>query len=259
MATKPVADASHRKAKKEASLGMRLTRETKDALDLLAAREGRSVSQVAERLLERAIAGQAEMDVRLGTGGVAQALLAMADFANDVRREIGDPEKQLEARDALMAGWSRMIANALPFTPDTAEGVAARMARVEAKMNARLLLSLLLDALDGMTPEDEVYQWAASAITSTNALNPIKGKSPLQLLLDYQDETGPGDYSTGLALVAALNGAPTTLVNLTPAPSDVASAVDRSVRATMAYMAPRAEAKRKGVALAEGRAGIEPA
>lgn len=258
MATKSVTDVTQRKPKKEAALGMRLTRETKDALDNLAGREGRSVSQVAERLLERAIAGQADMDARLGDGGIAQALLAMADFARDVQVQIGNPEKQLEARDALTAGWARMIENALPFTPDTAEGVTARMARVEARLNAGLLVEQLATMLEADELSDEEQSWIFKASDGQNALAPrsLPRQSLTDALLTFRH--GTDGLANAPALIAMLNNAPPSLGRLTPSPAEVAKAVQTSLEALSRYMAPRRAARVRGQALAESRAGIGP-
>lgn len=247
--------------RKDATLGLRITQETKQALAAKAAEIGRPMSFVAEQWLDAASKGQVDMWDRLGKGGVAEALLAMAAFAVDVRGEIGDPERKLEARDALLAGWSHLISSALPFTPDSTEGVEARMARVASRLNANLLLEAILEEpLEGEgAMSEEESQWAFRPATITNALNPLAqaGKAPVRLLLDYQGAAGETVPYTGMALIACLRSAPSSLARFSPSPEDVAATIQTSLDRMAAYMAPRQNARRKGIALAQTRARLD--
>lgn len=103
------------KVKKEASLTMRMTRETRQKLEASADTEGRSVSEMAERWLEASAALS-------GTPGLADTVRVMADFARELqRRGVGDPTQDSAAREALRHGWSIIATAALPFTPRSAE------------------------------------------------------------------------------------------------------------------------------------------
>lgn len=245
-------DGSPKKPRKAASLTMRMTQETRDALERTATKEGRSVSETAERWLDLAANGAAGLEKRLGGGGVSEALLAMADFAAEVRGQVGDPETQLVARDALLAGWTKMITAALPFTPDTAEGVAARMARVEAKAAARALLNVVLAASDDDI-NSAVAAWAFSPSPRRNALAQGPDRTVAQLLLDYDNATGADEMNTGDRLYAALRNAPAELASLSPSPCDVAETILTARERLAAYMGPRVAARKKGEALAEAR------
>lgn len=245
-------DKQPRKPRKDASLTMRMTRDTRDRLEAAANAEGRSVSEMAERWLDLAADGAAGLEQRLGGGGVSEALLAMADFAAEVRGQVGDPGTQLVARDALLAGWAKMISAALPFTPDTQEGVAARMARVEARAAARALLEALLQTAESDL-HSEVATWALTPPPSRNALAPRDGRSVVQLLLDYAEASGVDEARLSDALYGALQSAPPALAAITPAPADVAGLILEARERLAAYMGPRVAARKKGEALAEAR------
>ena len=107
------------KPKKDSTLTMRLTRETRQALEERAAQEGRSVSELAERWLDQARIAQASVDELLGGAGVADAVKAMVAFAKRVQTEVGSPNEDYIAREALKEGWRHLLEVSLPFTPGT--------------------------------------------------------------------------------------------------------------------------------------------
>lgn len=243
------------KTRRAAALSMRVTQDTRDALEALAGREGRSVSQVAERLLDQAMEGKAALADRLGGGGVAATLLALADFAAEVAAEVGDPEKDLTARDALLAGWRVMIGEALPFTPDTPEGAKSRAVAAGAKAAVSKFLNDMRAENEAGTLSDDEALWFTAK--PNNALAP--SISPFfERLIQYR--YGDNAQAQGLSwdLIAELQRAPATLARLRPSPSDLAQIMQERMDALEIYMAPRRAAVEKGRALAESRLSVEP-
>lgn len=237
-------------ARKDASLTMRITRETREALDARALEMGLSVSRVAELWLTDAASGQSSINDRLGTGGVAEALLAMADFAAVVAGEMGDPSKTLTARDALLAGWESLIARALPFTPDTPEGAVAHLAALEA----RGMVDALFEAVTASGPESGAAAWLVEARAEREGGGLLgtakaKGRPLLILLSDYSRQRPMGQ--TDIAdIIGLLGSAPDAVANLAPRPADVAKAIQDAHEKLARYMAPRQQARAKGELLA---------
>lgn len=135
-------DAAKR-PRKAAGLTIRMTSETRDSLGRAAAREGRSVSEIAERWLDAGSRGEESYQARIGGSQVSEAIEALLDFAGKVEREIGNPRTFLPARDALMSGWALLIDKALPYTPDTPEGETFRMRRASFAMNCGEVMRLV--------------------------------------------------------------------------------------------------------------------
>ena len=121
------------KPKKSATLTMRLTQQTRDALEAAAAAEGRSISEMAERWLDLAANGEADLQGRLGGGALAETMVTAATFARRLSVEIAKAEPELAQvnftediglRAALVGGLGRLFALAYPIrghgfaTPD---------------------------------------------------------------------------------------------------------------------------------------------
>jgi len=121
------------KPKKAASLTMRLTQRTRTALENAASAEGRSISEMAERWLDMAAQGKADVEARSGGGAMGEAMLTMAAFANALTDDVAavhpelagvDPTNDLGVRAALVSGIGRLFALIYPIrghgasTPD---------------------------------------------------------------------------------------------------------------------------------------------
>lgn len=121
------------KPKKAATLTMRLTQHTRDRLQAAAEAEGRSLSEMAERWLDLAAQGEADVAARLGGGAMMEAMLSLAAFTKSLTEEVGaiypemvgvDPTMDLGLRAALVGGAARLFALVFPIrahglsTPD---------------------------------------------------------------------------------------------------------------------------------------------
>lgn len=232
-----------KRARKEASLTVRVTRETKESMEAEAARQGRSLSQVAERWLDAARDGRADLQGRLGGGGIAEALLALADYADLVKANIGDPQKDMAARDGLLEGWSEIIARALPFTPASQDVIEASV----AEKNAQALLLGLQDAVLAVEDNGEQANWMVATRSQPKPGSAETGRPLLLLMMDYR--RGLLDGEGVASMIAILRQAPENVAALSPSPGVVANALeDASVKKLIA-MATRAEAQRKAQAL----------
>lgn len=122
----------------------RITGEMRLALEAEAARSGRSIGQVAELWMERERAR-----AHLGPTGasVDAAAWAMIQFAEVVTEQIGDPASSEAARDAMRAGWSRIVQRSLPFAVDKTE--AGKMVRQARRAVSDAVVTAKLGIADG--------------------------------------------------------------------------------------------------------------
>lgn len=88
-----------------AGLNMTMSPRTKAALESYAKDEGRSLSQAAERLIEEALEGRAQLISRLGGSAVASTILTMIETARQAEAQYGDPTQSILARDVLVHAW----------------------------------------------------------------------------------------------------------------------------------------------------------
>lgn len=117
------------KPKKESSLTMRMTRETRDKLEAAARAEVRSVSEIAERWIDQAADGHARFEELLGGVQVADAIRAMIQLARDVEAHFGVRvyESHL-ARAATFSGWKEIMRRSVGLIPlDADEKVTAAL------------------------------------------------------------------------------------------------------------------------------------
>jgi hypothetical protein len=251
------------KPKKDSTLTMRLTRETRQALEDKARADGRSVSEVAERWLDEAQRGYASYSARLGGANISEAIEAMLTFAEAVRQEIGDPRTFLPARDALMTGWRYLIDRSLPFTPDTAEGRQLHLTKLDLVAACQRALQELSDlvrsgtARDGLlspVPRDfnATFRWHA---TNANVAGAAPDIALPEMLLEFMERPSilpVRDIQEAIAAKVADHDEAKPIFD----PLSVLFA--KFELQWDAYMSLRHQAIAKGRALAESVAGVEP-
>jgi len=206
---------------------------------------------MAERWMDAARRGQADYVDRIGGSGVSEVFEAMLRHLEEVEREVGNPRAFLPARDALVAGWRLLVDKALPYTPDTPEGAAYRLARVSLVTRAR---ELFADLLNSSPPEDA----ADAAFRRRGAGNALALQDSFTLAETLQTVAfhfSP-DGASRLARIARSASAesPWLAERLEP----LIAEADTFGTAYRAYMEPRSAAAAKGRALAEACLGGEP-
>jgi hypothetical protein len=145
------------KPKKAAALNMRITADTRSALEHEADSTGRPISEVAERWLDEAREGRSSLSALLGGRQVADVLSAMIRTARQVEDEIGDPREDMFARDALVSGWQAVIKTALPYVPPSTYEIALLDLRHEAKASLRAFWRLLESASVAGGPLEKTF------------------------------------------------------------------------------------------------------
>lgn len=148
-----------KKLKKAATLTVRLTQATRDALGAEAEAEGRSVSEVTERWLDEVRAGRAGLVEVLGGLSVAPAIKNMITHAHAVRDELGDPAETMRANAALKHGWESIIGLRLRSAEE--EEILRRLSQRADDVRARCAdLAQAVIALGRRDPESEAYRIA---------------------------------------------------------------------------------------------------
>ena len=113
-----------------AILSARITDENRAALEAEADRTGRSISQIADRWLDDARKGRAQLhDMAGGDHAVAGAIQKLAEIARTVSENEADPEL---ARVALLAAWRSAISDVVPPASVNPSGLATGMAAYAA-------------------------------------------------------------------------------------------------------------------------------
>jgi len=240
------AEAAEKVSKrKTAALTIRMTQDTRDILDAAAHDERRSVSEMAELWITSASRGEQSYRERIGGSQVAEAIEAMLEFKKTVEAEVGNPLTYLPARDALLAGWKLLIDKALPYTPDTPEGLKYRLATTNLRALCRHTAEMLL-AQDANTVSEDLLEYGWKSEGQPN--NVFARKESIYTLL----------------MGAADNPMPLTVRYLArrleerEPPAEIADAV-RAIKEAIppfldvyqSYMVPRQDAVEKGKALAE--------
>jgi predicted transcriptional regulator len=248
------AEVSGKRPRKTAAMTIRMTQETRDALDAAARRQHRSASEIAENWLLLASAGEATYQERVGGSQIAEGVDALLDFARLIEKEVGNPRTFLPARDALIEGAKLIFDKFLPYTPDTPEGLNYRALRAD-------LISAAIEALNIGDDSDDVevmsYLYRAAAGDAHAEPTNLFANRPRPLFRELLSVVqSPGSGVRGLKEALKTAGDP---------PPALADAVGR-IKATLplfehaqrAYMTPRAEAAKKGRALAETMGSIPP-
>lgn len=261
------ANARKPKSGKGSVLQARITEETRQALEAEAARTGRSLSQAAEVWLDDARKGRAGLHDLLGGLGVAEALIAMADFARTVEAQpdLGHPGKDLLARDALLAGWAAMLPRLLPLTPDTNEGVQVKLNRDALENACRTALHALFalpedhPALQAaFEPRDKGKVLANVLYQRATAFGHTAPHSAGSLIA----EVGLRDGAARMAVVDALDAELPQLMKVEGVPAAELEAVQDALAiyrvAFERYAMRRADAAKLGRSLAAAVSGTAP-
>ncbi len=151
------------KSGKGATLATRITAETRRALDAEAERTGRSVSQVVEIFLERAIAGSTYLDRLTSKPAMMAAVEKLVEIEAAVDAAV--PDKQM-AFWALFAAWDRALFTIVPLPPVSVNWERERQ-DTEAAWDA---CYAVLAALEEAGDTDPVFQ---------RAMQPLRGSGGL--------------------------------------------------------------------------------
>jgi hypothetical protein len=247
-----------------AILSARIAASTKALLESEAAKTGRTVSQIADLWLQ-----QAAILNNMGQTGrsVSEAIAAMVAFSQRIEEEgLGDPGKELAARDALHAGWHRLVDISIPYTPDTEEGRRVR----ERQLVVRKLCSVAQLAVASEAAESIARAEAVRDVgrpTLTRLFHGNDGAQP-EVFTEYVDLTlaqllgrvslTPGDRRLSQDLYSRARQAGKQIENLAPAMEPLVKSIEDLHAVTDAYMATRKDAAERGRLLAESFADIPP-
>jgi hypothetical protein len=248
------------RAKKAASLTMRITQGTRDALEAAAKEEGRSVSEVAERWIIEAQRGRAAYRELIGGTGVSEAIDALLAVAREIETEVGDPRTSLLARDALRAGWNHIFDRALPFTPDSPEGRKLRARRMEIAEACEKSLGAMQAAPQEVRsllypapkPQGILSMGAAGAAEGYRS---IAGKSAYEVLMACHDNVMPHTVEEVQRLVE-FAGAEPSWAAVYELLAEARAAIPGYNELYFGYMRPRSAAAKRGRAIAESVAGV---
>jgi hypothetical protein len=226
---------------------MRLTQDTRQALEAAAASEGRSISEMAERWLDEARGGHATVHELLGGLEVAPSIRDMILHAKRIRERVGDPSEDFFAREALLAGWRTIVAQSLPNTPMSETEIAVEEARPVA-ISAIQKLYWKLQQLWASEPHTGPLLQAMSPPTNARSRDPLSVYKYLEMALQEHGLDSPGVQYSLLERLPALAAEPSSF-------SREARAAIRPIKAFqnawMVHFDIRVEAARKGRSLTD--------
>jgi hypothetical protein len=242
---------------KGSTLNARISGEMRDALDAEAERTGQSVSEIAARWLAR---GRA-----LGrTGaGVEDLLKMIVAFANSIEAEgVGDPFEDLLARDVLQAGLHQLVDLALPFTPNTPEGLEVLDLQSRVGVHCKIVAVVVSNVPSASVAKGvPVLQadWTALSFPGDgNAVGQMLVERPTLAQLLERASQAPDDQHVRRQLHSYAREAARELPELGPIIEPLIAAISELDAATAAYMKDRRTAAEKGVRLARTFAGVRP-
>lgn len=247
---RPPSGASPRpKSGKGRQLSANITQRMRDELESEAVATGSSMSQVVELWLEE---GRKMRDGVAGVPG-AETIRAMIAFGRLIETEIGDPRSNVEARDALLAGWRLLVDRALPHTPDSVQGIAYRGKR-------RSLVTFCDDINEriqnGMHGGDEDMRPAFKVPEDDSLIEGMHGKYSLARILQAMrdgDTASPTTLALRHRAAEASEASPALEKMLKP----LFKLLPPFEKARDKYMQPRKEAVERGEALVDAMRPID--
>jgi hypothetical protein len=163
-ATQKTGTTAQPKRGKGSAVLIRVTQETRAALEAEADRTGRSLSQTAEIWLDAASKGQAEYMQRMG--GSAEMAAAQETLAS-IKQAIDAAYPASEmARYALKEAWTTILPYIIPRGPPSPQAIA----RAIVEQEAWRACGQVLEALEAAGPGDPVYDRARLPLISETTL-----------------------------------------------------------------------------------------